>query len=119
VSQFHCTDAQCLAAALQAKLTPEEALREANDVLRSAAVIAAREGRQTNWPRFGERVHEALRHQHRLMYPDQHPTSPQVCSHGYRPGECTHYLDGGERHACPNATEHVKREAYLNDIGSS
>jgi len=45
------------------------ALKDANDLCRSAYQVAIREGRETNWPSFRDRLSESLAHQHRVMYP--------------------------------------------------
>lgn len=45
------------------------ALRDANDLCRSAYQVAVREGRETNWPAFRDRLSESLDRQHRVMYP--------------------------------------------------
>ena len=48
--------------------TAQEMLREANDVLRSAYMIASRQGVQTNWDAFTRRVKKVLEQQHKLLY---------------------------------------------------
>ncbi len=44
-------------------------LHEANDICRSAYQIAARNGAETNWTPFTERLKDALKRQHEIMYP--------------------------------------------------
>lgn len=44
-------------------------LAESNAVLRSAMVIAERNGLETNWEPFRKRLLRVLEDQHRLMYP--------------------------------------------------
>ena len=48
-------------------------LAAANDLLRSTASVADRDGRGTNWEGFKKEVHDALLVQHRLMYPEMYP----------------------------------------------
>lgn len=50
----------------------EAALREANDVLRSAHSIAARRGHEVNWEAFDRWLGKVLERQHRMMYPGQY-----------------------------------------------
>ena len=45
------------------------ALKDANDLCRSAYQVAVREGRETNWPAFRDCLSESLDRQHRVMYP--------------------------------------------------
>ena len=45
------------------------ALRDANDLCRSAYQVAIREGRETNWSSFRDCLSESLDRQHRVMYP--------------------------------------------------
>lgn len=56
------------------------ALKDANDLCRSAYQVAVREGRETNWPAFRDCLSESLDRQHRVMYPPndgtQRPGSP-------------------------------------------
>lgn len=52
----------------------EAAIVRANEVLRSAAEIAKRDGRETNWPAFTARLNDVLYEQHRLMVPDHDKT---------------------------------------------
>lgn len=49
-----------------------EALREANDLLRSTYSIAERKGESTNWDGFSKNVLRALEKQHRLLYPSKY-----------------------------------------------
>lgn len=49
------------------------ALREANDLLRSAAQITKRDGVSTNWEAFGKRLASALKIQHGLLHPEMYP----------------------------------------------
>ena len=45
-----------------------ESLKDANDLCRSAAQIAEREGAETNWETFKSRLTESLKRQHAVMY---------------------------------------------------
>lgn len=45
------------------------ALKDANDLCRSAYQVAMREGHKTNWPAFRACLSESLDRQHRVMYP--------------------------------------------------
>jgi len=54
----------------------EELLREANELLRSAHTIASREGENTNWLAFKDRVYEALVKQANTL--GMIPTAPNV-----------------------------------------
>lgn len=56
-----------------------EALAEANEVLRSAYQIAARQGRDTNWDVYIERLHDVLAKQHAIMYPDGEHVASAGC----------------------------------------
>lgn len=51
------------------------ALKDANDLCRSAYQVAIREGRETNWPAFRDCLSESLDRQHRVMYPPIDPSS--------------------------------------------
>ena len=57
-----------------------KALWAANEVMRSMYQIAIREGRDTNWPPFIERLKKELQVQHELMYPDQYLNKKQWCA---------------------------------------
>ena len=68
-----------LAAAERREGELREALRRANDVLRSTHQIAAREQdapNSTAWANFQVRVDEVLAEQHRIMYPPAAPAEP-------------------------------------------
>lgn len=53
---------------LQAKIAIAiKALKDANDNCRSALSIASREGRETNWSPFRERLNESLALQHEAL----------------------------------------------------
>lgn len=45
------------------------ALKEANEVLRSAHSVASRQGAETNWESFTRRIDGVLKEQHALMFP--------------------------------------------------
>ena len=65
--------------ALRARLARQDALlEEANDVLRSTASIADREGKKVRWSTFQVRVHKVLQDQHRWMYPEQYRAALDV-----------------------------------------
>ena len=46
-----------------------EALKDANDMCRSAMEVAKRDGKATNWETFRAKLHESLLRQHAIMYP--------------------------------------------------
>jgi thioesterase domain-containing protein len=43
-------------------------IKESNDLLRSAFMIAKRDGKETNWEAFRNQVSIALERQHKMMY---------------------------------------------------
>ena len=47
----------------------EAEIKESNDLLRSAFMIAKRDGKETNWEAFRNQVSIALERQHKMMYP--------------------------------------------------
>ena len=47
----------------------QAALKDANDLCRSAYQVAKRNGRKTNWPAFRDCLRESLERQHAVMYP--------------------------------------------------
>lgn len=47
------------------------ALKEANEVLRSAHSVAERRGAETNWEPFTKRIDGVLKEQHALMFPQR------------------------------------------------
>jgi len=49
------------------KLT--DALKRANDVLRSVSNVIKREGKETNWPALEAAVDKALDEQHKILFP--------------------------------------------------
>lgn len=49
-----------------------KALEDANGMCRSAYQVAVREGRQTCWATFRDRLHESLERQHRVMFPENY-----------------------------------------------
>lgn len=59
---------QVATAATPKEIQLYEALREANDLLRSTYAIAERKGESTNWDSFTKRVLGALQKQHRFLY---------------------------------------------------
>jgi hypothetical protein len=44
-------------------------IKESNDLLRSAFMIAKQDGKETNWEAFRNQVSIALERQHKMMYP--------------------------------------------------
>lgn len=56
-------------------------LKEANSALRSAAEIAQRDGKDTNWDAFRSRIAAVLLPQHKYMYPVS--GSPNPCADGH------------------------------------
>lgn len=60
----------------------DEALRDANSLLRSAHSIASREGLQTNWEAFRGQLDKALKEQHAMLYPPEAALSPAVSEKG-------------------------------------
>lgn len=46
----------------------EEALKDANDALRSAHEVCKREGKDTRWPELTARIKRSLESQHKLIY---------------------------------------------------
>lgn len=67
ISADRWRDAEARVLALYAER--DEALAYANELCRSAFQIASRQGRDTNWSGFANRLMEALAQQHRVMYP--------------------------------------------------
>jgi hypothetical protein len=51
------------------KMTLRAALMEANGLLRTAHAVAKRDGKETNWPAFRDRLTEHLHRVHRICYP--------------------------------------------------
>ena len=47
----------------------EAEIKESNGLLRSAFMIAKRDGKETNWEAFRNQVSIALERQHKMMYP--------------------------------------------------
>ena len=62
-------DANKVIASLRAECDAlRAALKDANDLCRSAYAIAERNG-EANWPAFRKRLGDSLERQHRVMYP--------------------------------------------------
>jgi hypothetical protein len=53
----------------QVKKVMEAEIKESNDLLRSAWMIAKRDGKDTNWEAFRGQLNIALERQHKMMYP--------------------------------------------------
>lgn len=53
------------------------ALAEANEVLRSAYSVAARQGKETNWEAFTNRVDGVLKAQHPMIFGRERAESPR------------------------------------------
>lgn len=48
-----------------------EEIKQSNDLLRSAWMIAKRDGKDTNWEAFRGQLSIALERQHKMMYPKE------------------------------------------------
>ena len=46
----------------------EAEIKESNDLLRSAFMIAKRDGKETNWEAFHHQISVALERQHKIIY---------------------------------------------------
>jgi hypothetical protein len=53
--------------------TLRELLQDANEVCRSAYQIAARGGKETNWPVFTSRIEKSLKMQQAVLFPETRP----------------------------------------------
>jgi len=55
-----------------------EALKHANELLRSTSAICDRQGRDTNWEAFSRQVRTVLAEQHYFLHPEQYVGGPRA-----------------------------------------